>query len=166
MTGHELHHPSITDLIQPAVNFTLFAGLMVYVLRAPVREYFRERTGKIRAALDAGGKAKREAEALRAQLERDAAELPALRARLVTEMRETAERERELMMQKAHETAERIRVDARVTAEQEATAARSALHESIVQEAIKEAAVLVRTVITPADQTRFVDEFVQSARSL
>lgn len=166
MTGPELHDPVVTDLIRPAVNFTLFAGLMVYALTGPVREYFRDRTAKIRAALEAGAKAKRDAESLRAQLERDTADLPRIRASLVAEMRDTAERQRSLLMQEAHEMVERIRVDAKVTAEQEASAARNELRELIVQKVIDDAARLVREAITADDQRRFVDEFVQSARTL
>lgn len=166
MTGHELHDPVVTDLIKPAVNFTLFAALVVYAVRGPIGDFFRDRTARIRAALEAGANAKREAEALRAQLERDTADLPSLRAGLVAEMRETAERERTLLLEKARQTAARIRLDAKLTGEQEAAAARSELREATVQRAVAEAARLVREAITPEDQARTVQEFVQSARTL
>lgn len=163
MTGHEVHHPAITDLIKPAINFSLFAALMVYAVRGPIRTFFTDRTARIRGALQAGANARREAEALRAQLERDAADLPNVRARLVAEMRETAEREREVLLQKARQTAERIRLDAQLTAEQEAEGARAALRQAAVEQAIAEATRLVRATITPRDQERAVEEFVRSA---
>ena len=166
MTGHELHDPVVADLIKPAVNFALFAGLVVYAVRGPIGDFFRERTAKIRLALEAGAKAKRDAEALRIQLERDIADLPGLRAGLVAEMRDTAERERTLLLEKAWQTAERIRMDATLTAEQEAAAARSELQEATVQRALAEAVRLVREAITTDDQARAVQEFVQSARAL
>ena len=166
MSGHELHDPVITDLIKPAVNFTLFAALIVYAVRSPLGTFIRDRTARIRGALEAGAKAKRDAEALHAQLERDTAELPRTKARMVAEMRELAERERGLLSERSRQTAERIRQDARLTAEQEAEAARSELREGIVQQTIAEAARLVREVITPEEQSRAIEEFVQSAGAL
>lgn len=166
MTGHEVHHASPAELVQPAVNFVLFSGLMVYVLSAPLRTYFRERTAKIRGALEAGRRAKQDAEALRAQLERDTADLPRVRAELVAELRETAERQRDLLLRQAGDTSERLRNDARVAAVQESGAALSVLREDLAARAVREASHLVRDAITPDDQSRFVRDFVQSARAL
>jgi F-type H+-transporting ATPase subunit b len=166
MTGHEVHHPVITDLIKPAVNFSLFAALIVYAVRGPIRTFLRDRTERIRSALEAGQRAKREAEELRAQIGRDTADLPGIRARMVGEMRETAERERALLLEKAAQTAERIRLDAKLTGQQEAEAARSELRIATIEQAVAEAARLVRQAITPDDQHRAVEEFVQSARTL
>ena len=163
MTGHELHDPVITDLIKPAVNFALFAWLMTYLFRGPIRTFLTDRTARIRAALEAGANAKREAEALRAQLERDTADLPNVRARLMAELRDTAERERQLLIEKARQTAERIRNDAKITAEQEAEGARAVLRQSTAERAVTEAIRVVRASITPQDQARAVEEFVQSA---
>jgi len=165
MTGHEVHHPSVTELIQPAINFAIFAGVMVYALRAPLKEYFRERTAKIRQGLEVGRKAKSDAEALRAQLERDTADLPAIQARMVAELRDTAERQRELLLRQAREAADRLRADARAASEQEAAAARSALRGLVVDRVVEEALRLVRDGITADDQRRFVEEFAQSARA-
>jgi F-type H+-transporting ATPase subunit b len=165
MTGHEVHHPVVTDLIRPAVNFSLFVWLFVWAFGGSIRDYFRERTARIRAALEAGADAKREAEALRAQLEQDAADLPATRARLVAELRETADAERQLLLRKARETADRIRADAQVAAEDDAATARAELSELVVRKVVEDASRLVRSAITADDQRRFVQEFVDSART-
>jgi F-type H+-transporting ATPase subunit b len=165
MTGHEIHHPSVTELIQPAINFTLFTAAMVYALRGPVKQYFSERTAKIREALEAGRNAKADAEALRAQLERDTADLPAIRARMVAELRDTAERQRDVLLKQARENADRLRADARTAAEQEAAAARSELRELVVDRVVAEASRLVREGITAADQQRFIEDFARSARA-
>jgi F0F1-type ATP synthase membrane subunit b/b' len=137
--------------------------LLVYAIRGPIRTFLSERTARIRAALEAGANAKREAETLRAQLERDTADLPNVRARLIAEMRETAESERRLLLEKARATAERIRLDAKIAAEQEAEGARAALRKSTVEQAVAEAVRLVRDSINPQDQARAVEEFVQAA---
>jgi F0F1-type ATP synthase membrane subunit b/b' len=88
---HAGAHGSIGDLIWPVFNFALFGGLLVYVLRGPIRDYFRDRTARVRDGLEAGARARREAEALRADLERDLADLPSMRERLKADLRATAE---------------------------------------------------------------------------
>jgi F0F1-type ATP synthase membrane subunit b/b' len=110
--------------------------------------------------------AKREAEALRVRLEHDTADLPRMRASMVAEMRDTAERERQLLLEKTRQTADRIRQDAKLVAEQEGAAARADLRELTAERAIAEASRLVREAITGDDQKRAVDDFVQSARAL
>lgn len=166
MTGHEVHHPGITDLIRPAVNFSLFVCLFVWGFGGAIRDYFRDRTARIRAGLEAGADAKREAEALRVQLERDTADLPNTRARLVAELRETADAERQLLFRKTREAADRIRAESKVAAAHDAAAARAELSELVVRKVVDEASRLVQGAITTDDQQRFVEDFVQSARTL
>jgi len=95
---HAAHAPQIKDLIWPAVNFLIFVGLLYRALAGPIREYFRERGERIREELAAGERARREAEALRAQLARELAELPATRDRLKSDLIATAERERDQLL--------------------------------------------------------------------
>jgi F0F1-type ATP synthase membrane subunit b/b' len=82
---------------------------------------------------------------------------------MVAELRDTAERQRELLLRQAREAADRLRADARAASEQEAAAARSALRGLVVDRVVEEASRLVREGITADDQRRFVEEFAQSA---
>jgi F-type H+-transporting ATPase subunit b len=157
------HLPSIADLFWPAINFAIFAFVVVRFLAGPIREYFRERTERLRDALAAGRNAKAEAAALRAELDKALADLPALRERLKADLRATAEAERDALLRSAQRSAERIRQDARVLAEQEVAAARRAVRLEVVDEAIREATRLVREALGPGDQERFVREFVDTA---
>src|SRR5262245_9938060 len=106
------HHPGIGDLVWPTLNFILFVVLLVRFLVAPVREFFRERTARLRNALESGARARREAEELRAALARDAAALPAMREQLRGDLRATAERERDNLIAQGRQAAERMRRDA------------------------------------------------------
>lgn len=164
MVEHGVHHPSITDLIFPAINFLLFAALIVWKGRGPVVEFFRARTERLRDALAAGATARDEAQKLRAQLERDLADLPALRERLKNDLRAAAERERDTLLTQARAAAERIRSDARLLADQETLAAQRDVRNEVIDEAIRSATAIVREALTPADQERFVRDFVGAAR--
>jgi F-type H+-transporting ATPase subunit b len=144
-------------------NFVLFAALMVYVLRGPIVEFFRARTVRLREALQAGARARREAEEIRATLKRDIENLPALRTQLVADMRATAGAQREHLLGLGRKAADRIREDARLLAEHEIAAARHALRTEVVEHAIQEATALVRRTIRPEDHERFVRDFVSGA---
>jgi F-type H+-transporting ATPase subunit b len=156
--------PSIADLAWPVVNFTIFAIIVVRFLAGPIREYFRARTERLRDALTAGRRAREEAMALKAQVDRDLAGLPALRERLKAELRDAAEHERATLLANAQATAERIRSDARILADQEIAAARRAVRAETVEEAVRQATALVRAALDADDQERFVRDFVASAR--
>ena len=161
--GHgAVHHPGIGELLWPVLNFILFVALLVRFLRGPLGEFFRERTTRVRAALEAGSRARQEAEAVRAALARDVAELPALRERLRADLRAAAERERQTILESGRLAAEHIRSDARLLAEHEVTAARDALRVEVIDEAVRLATALLRTTIRRDDHDRFVREFVST----
>jgi F-type H+-transporting ATPase subunit b len=157
--------PTPGDLLWPALNFILFVALLVHLLREPIREYFRARGERLRQALEAGARARAEAEALRAQLARDIAELPGLRERLRADLLATARQEREDLLERASRAADHIRGDAALVAEQELVAARQAVRAEVIDEAVRQAISLLRSALRPEDQERFVHEFVDRAGS-
>lgn len=164
MTEHGAH-PGIGSLLLPTLNFLAFVGLIIWKLPGPVREFFRERTERLREALAAGKRALAEAEAVRAALERDVRELPATVAQLKADIRAAADRERANLLGVAGRAAERIRGDARLLSEHEIVGARGALRTEVVEQAIRQATVLIRDAIRTEDQERLVRDFVQSAET-
>ena len=155
--------PGLGDLLWPTLNFIIFVAVLVRFLRGPIVEYFRERTTRLRNALEAGSRARAEAATLRATIARDMEQLPALRQRLRDDMRASAELEAENLLAGGRRAADRIRADARLLAEQEVGAARHALRAETIEEAIRQATVLIRRGLQPEDQHRFVRDFVAGA---
>ena len=165
MTERGPHPPSPGDLLWPVLNFAIFAAVLVRFLRGPVIEFFRERTERLRMGLQAGARARAEAENLRATLARDLADLPALRDRLRAEIRAVAERQRDAIHQGARQAAERIRAEARQLAEQEFSSARQRLRLEVVEETVRQATAVVRDALGPADRDRLVRDFIERAGS-
>ena len=163
MVEHGAHQPGLGDLIFPAINFALFVFVLVRFFAGPIREYFRERTERLRDGLDAGRRAQQQAQSLRAELDREMQELPAVQARLKADLLATAEAARAELLEQGRLAAERIRADAKQVADQEASAGRRALRAEIVEEAVRQAKALVRDHVSPDDQSRFIHEFVASA---
>lgn len=162
MTEHGAH-PGIGTLLLPAINFVLFVGLLAWKLPAPVKQFFRDRTERLREALAAGKRALAEAEEARAALERDVRELPATLAHLKADIRAAADREHANLLEVTVRAADRIRGDARLVAESEVTAARGALRSEVVEEAIRQATAILRDAIRTEDHERMVRDFVQTA---
>jgi len=162
MTEHGAH-PGVGSLLLPLINFLIFAAIIIWKLPGPVREFFRERTARLRDALAAGKRALAEAEETRATLERDVRELPATIAHLKADIHSTADRQRTNLLDVARQAADRIRADARLLAEHEVAAARHALRTEVVEEAVRQATDLIRAGIRAEDQERLVRDFVQSA---
>ncbi len=160
---HAAHHPGIGDLLFPAINFALFAFLLLRFFGGPIREYFRERTERLRDGLEAGLRAHQQAEALRADLDREMQALPGVQAQLRGDLLATAEEARATLVEQGRAAAARIRADAALVADQEAAAAQRALRADIAEEATRQATVLVRQHLTSDDQARFVREFVATA---
>ena len=160
---HPVTPPSVADLLWPAVNFGLFVGLIVRAAGPQIRAFFSDRTTSLRTQLAAGAKARAQASAMRAEIECDIAALPALRARLAAEMRETAEHECRRLLDLAREAATRIRNDAQLASAQEFQAARGVLRAEVAAEVAQQAEELIRRTLRPEDQRRFLDEFVAGA---
>lgn len=159
------HAPSPTQLFWPAMNFVLFAVVLTRFLRGPIRENFRARGARLKESLEAGSRARAAAESLRAELSRAMADLPKLRERLKADLRATAERERDNLIEQGRRAAERIRTDAKVLAEQEFGAARNAVRSEVSAEAIRQATELIGRALSPEDHERFVRDFVSSAET-
>src|SRR2546426_3664760 len=88
MTEHAAQHATVGDLLWPVLNFAIFVAVLVRFLRPPAVEYFRARAVRLREALQAGTRARAEAEGLRATLARDVENLPALRSPLRADLRD------------------------------------------------------------------------------
>lgn len=150
------------DLLWPAANFALLLGVLVYVARQPIRDFFASRQGRIRGELDAAAQALRDAEARHAEWQRRLVDLDAELARLRADARERAAAERGQILAGAAAAAERIRSDARSAVDQELRRAREDLRREAAELAVELAAEALRSRVTGADRARLVDEFVQT----
>lgn len=158
--AEEAHGVSWFRLIFPLVNFLIFAYLVKRYLLPVLRDYLRERRGRIVNAL-------REAEEERGQAEAMVQDYRGRLARLEAEgqeMRETlrqeGERLRARLVTEAGELAAKIKADANFLVEQEVKATRQQLRAELAVLAQQQAAELLQRHLSPEDQQRLVEEFV------
>jgi len=162
----EEHHGGAHGVPWAKLAFsTINLGIFLYILRRfawPVlRNWVAERRTAIAGALAQAERAKREAEALRAEWQRRLDRLGGELEGLLAQARGDIAAERDQILAAARRTAEAIRRDAQRTAESEIRNAQEALRAEVAKQALAIAERLAPQRLTPADQQRFVAEFVQ-----
>lgn len=159
--GAEERPPSITLLLLNFINFGLYAFILYWFAWPPIQRYLKERRAGVVAALEAARKARAEAEALRAEYEAKLRTIEADAARARAEVLATAELEAQTILEQARQSAERVRRDARLVAEQEVNRARHLLLEESAARVAQIAGEMIAKQMTEQDQARFVADFVQ-----
>ena len=158
----EAHHiPGVpwAKLAFTAINFSIF----VYLLSRfwpTIRNVMIERRSLVREALDKAERARREAEALRADMQRRLDQLAGELENMLKQARSDIAVERDQILAAARATAEAIQRDAERTAENEMRQARERLRAEIAQHALAIAERIAPQRLSSADQSRFVDDFV------
>ncbi|MFM7734970.1 MAG: ATP synthase F0 subunit B [Alphaproteobacteria bacterium] len=159
------HEPSPSGLVFPIVNFAIYAFILWKYAWPAVRSYLYDRRENTVTALAAAKEVKAEAEALKAEYDAKLRNLEEEAKKARAEVLETAELEAKNMVEQAKKSAERIRNDARLVADEEVARARRELREESAALVAKLAGEIVSRQVGPADQARFVTEFVSQARA-
>ena len=137
-------------LLFPAINFAIFAVVLVALPAGPdPRVLPRADRAAARGARRRQARAARGRGAARRSSSATSRELPGTSERLKADLRaDRRARARQRSSAQGRQAADRIRADARLLAEHEVAAARSALRAEVVEEAIRQATALVREAIT------------------
>jgi F-type H+-transporting ATPase subunit b len=160
--GHGGVDPAkITDLIWRTVNFAVFAGILIYLVAKPAKEFFGKRTQDIAQNLDdleaqkvAAAQALKEAQA---QLALVAGE----REKIIQQYIAEGEVEKAKILEKAEAVAGRIKEMAALTIQQETKKAVQELKQEVVDLAGQLAEDLLKEKVTYADQQKLVEEYLK-----
>ena len=151
-----------TKLAFHAINLLLLVGLLVWFVRAPLKDALNGRAYTIRKSLTDTARERDEAAHkfadLEARLGSFEQELERMRAAALTEAR--AEEER--LVARAHEEAKRIGENAERNIRDEVTRARVALQHDAVDLAVQLAETTLRTSVNSDDQKRLARDFLAS----
>jgi F-type H+-transporting ATPase subunit b len=164
--SHGAHGIPWAKLVFSTINFLIFLFIAVRLAqRAQLVQWFVDRRQRISTALAAAEQARREAEALRAEWQRRLDSLSGELAGILAQARADITAERDQILAAAQHSAETIRRDAKRTADSELRRAQDALRAEVAAQALVIAERLAPQRLTPADQQRFVSEFVQEIAS-
>jgi F-type H+-transporting ATPase subunit b len=159
--AHGITPTKITDFIWRTVNFAVFAGVLIYLVYKPAKQFFAKRTSDIGETFEDLETQKAEAEAALAAAQERLAQVGAEREKLLEQFREEGEAEKEKIIQKAEMVAARIKDMAALSIEQETKKAAQELRKEVAQQATQMAEEMIRKEITPTDQNKLVEEYLQ-----
>lgn len=166
--GHEAHevHPHVTksqlrNLLWWAVNFAILMIILVKYGRKPTVEMFRSRREAIENEYKELEEKRAEAEERYKEYEKKLATLEEEARAIMEAFIEQGNREKERIIREAQEAAERIKQQAEFYVQQELEKARASLREEVAELSVKLAEQIIREKITPEDQKRLVQEFIE-----
>ena len=160
--GAEHHTPSITEVIFPALNFLIYAVIIVKFALPPVRSFLKSRRDEVVATMAQASAKKAAAQGLVDEYKAKLAALDQQVRSLQATLREEGERDKAKLVSEANVMAAKIKADAGILADQEVRMARQKIREDMAIQAEATARALLQRNLSVADQNRLADEFIQS----
>jgi F-type H+-transporting ATPase subunit b len=147
------------------VNFIILIALLIYFLRKPIAQFFRQRSEDIQKSLEEGRKALEAAQTQLAAAEERLRHLEQDIAALKADAARQTEAERERLHKAGEREAERILQSARHMIDSATQAAKLELKTHAVGEAIRLAERMIRDRLDGAARERLVSRFIQGLGS-
>jgi F-type H+-transporting ATPase subunit b len=158
--GHEAARGflGIPSLAWQIVNLGCFVGLLWFLLRKPAAAFFGDRTKAVAAALAKADDDRRRAEALAKELAVRLETIEAELANLKVAAKRDAEEEHAALLVKSQADADKLLLRTRADLDNRVRAARAELTAYAGDLSVDLARELLRKGVTPADETRLLDE--------
>lgn len=146
------------------MNFLVLAGALVYFFRAPFHQYLADRHTQVRSDLEAAAEMKRAATAQLAEIDRRIKALPGEIEALKRHGAEEIAAEERRIKAAAEAEHERLLEQTRRELDVRLRVAQRELVEHAANLAIGLATERVKQAVTPADQARLVDRYLEQVR--
>lgn len=160
--GGEHPAPPITDVIFPALNFLIYAFIIVKYALPAVRGFLKSRREEVIATMAQASAKKAAAQALVDEYKSKLAGVEQQVQSLQAQLRDEGEREKAKLISDANAMAAKIQDDARILADQEVKMARQQIREAMAMQAEAAARALLQRNLSADDQARLADEFITS----
>ncbi len=141
-------------------NFFLFAGILFFVLRKPIKDYWQTRAHAIQFEMDEAGKLARDAQAQYDQLRQRVSRLESEAQGLIRSLEQEGDAEKKRIMEEADKAAARLKSDGERIMAQEVRRARESLKAQAVQLAVETAEKMIRDNFNDADQKRLSEQYL------
>ncbi|MDP2045177.1 MAG: hypothetical protein Q8L00_03075 [Deltaproteobacteria bacterium] len=151
----------LQDLLWRTVNFVVFAGILIYLVAKPAKNFFAQRTQDVATSLEEMAAKQAEFEAAVAAAEARLAAVAKERQGVIQQFIAEGEMEKAKILDKANQVAARIKEMAAFTIEQETKKAAQSLKEEVVGLATQMATDMIKEKATYADQQGLVEEYLK-----
>jgi F-type H+-transporting ATPase subunit b len=149
------------DLLWRTVNFVVFAGILIYLVAKPAKNFFAQRSQDVATTLEEMAAKQAEFEAAVAAAEARLAAVAKERQGVIQQFIAEGEMEKAKILDKANLVAARIKEMAAFTIEQETKKAAQSLKEEVVGLATQMATDMIKEKATYTDQQGLVEEYLK-----
>jgi len=161
--GHGGHEETITfmgDWLPRLVNFAIIAAVVVYFMRKPAADFFKNRTSEIAKALEESKLARERAIAALAEMDRKIKDLEAEMGRLVADARNRGEKDKEALIVEGGKVAQDVQAQVKQGIDIELQKARTTLAVEAALLSLELAEGKIKEKISSQDQERIVKEYI------
>jgi F-type H+-transporting ATPase subunit b len=159
--GHgAVEYTFMADWLPLLVNFAIIVGLLVYFLRKPVRDMFRNRTETIAKAIAESREARERAVAALADVERKMREMEAETRALIAEAQARGEKDKQALIEEGKRIAREIQQQVATGTDIEVQKAKAGLAAEAAALAVDLAEGKIKSSIGKQDHERIVKEYI------
>ncbi len=150
------------DWLPRLVNFAIIAGVVVYFMRKPARDFFRNRTAEIAKALQESKEARERAVAALTEMERKIKDLEAETARMVAEAQTRSEKDKHALIEEGRKVAQEVQAQVKQGIDIEVQKAKTTLAAEAALLSLDLAEGMIKQKIGVKDHERMVKEYISN----
>lgn len=156
-------HDAITfmgDWLPRLVNFAIIAGVIIYFMRKPVRDFFAGRTAEIAKAIQESKETREKAVAALKEMERQVKDLEAETGRLIADAQVRGEKDKQALIEESKKVAQDVQAQVKQGIDIEVQKAKTALAMEASLLSLDLAEGRIKEKISGQDHERIVKEYI------
>jgi F-type H+-transporting ATPase subunit b len=152
----------MADWLPRLINFAIIVGALVYFLRKPVRDMFKNRTAEIAKAMEESRDARERALAALAEMERKAREMDAETRAMIADAQVRGEKDKQAIIEEGRKIVRDIETQVKIGVDIEVQKAKADLANEAARLAVDLAEGKIKEKIIGQDYARIVNDYIAS----
>jgi F-type H+-transporting ATPase subunit b len=158
--GHGEDITFVGDWLPRLVNFAVIAGVLVYFMRKPVRDFFKNRSVEIARAIEESRDARERAAQALTDMERKIKDLEAETGRLVEDAKARGEKDKQALTEEGRKVAADVQAQVKQSVDLEVQKAKTALAAEAALLSIDLAEGNIKKKIGAQDHERILKDYI------
>jgi F-type H+-transporting ATPase subunit b len=150
------------DWLPRLINFAIIAGVVVYFMKKPVQDFFRNRSAEIAKALQESKEARERAVAALAEMDRKIKDLEAETARMVADAQARSEKDKQALIEEGGKVARDVQAQVKQGIDIELQKAKTTLAAEASLLSLDLAEGMIKEKIGSKDHERIVKEYISN----
>jgi F-type H+-transporting ATPase subunit b len=150
------------DWLPRLVNFAIIAGVVVYFMRKPARDFFKNRSAEIAKALQESKEARERAVAALVEMDRKIKDLEAETARMVADAQVRSEKDKQALIEEGRKVAQDVQAQVKQGIDIELQKAKTTLAAEASLLSLDLAEGMIKEKIGSKDHERIVKEYISN----